>query len=428
MEREFLKEKINKYSKKISLLKGGSIGKYSPAFFNDDQHNVFKFLTINKIISFINNPPNLMDVPLFLLSSLFLNLNENALLFSGFIDMLDPYEKIVICDYSNFVNDTANHTDFFSGRDRTKRNTLDIYNNGILRIENLANNNPNKLYICCCQHLRDKNIERYIANNKISIDSLNEFPLTLNNVIFVDVGIIEIAEMTNYTEKNINSGAYDDFVFWLLSIAVFNLYDNSYINSSLGIRDRFNTKLELLTNDKQKWFDLNKNEIGLGVPLGSTDPITKPFIKNLHLELKDTEYNYFNIFYLNGKQHIKQYTSWDFNDKMCEFLNGLIYFMDVSEPINNNIFAFMNGITPLPSINWRGRKINGNNLFESGILLAQYCIDRNLDYNDLSFNDYKLMLQTIDNCTNFFDIMISYIKFIQNIITRSCNTFDSSRC
>ena len=41
MNREFLKEKIDKYRKKISLLKGGGVEDYFPAFYSPDISSYF---------------------------------------------------------------------------------------------------------------------------------------------------------------------------------------------------------------------------------------------------------------------------------------------------------------------------------------------------------------------------------------------------
>ena len=51
MNREFLKEKIDKYRKKISLLKGGGVEDYFPAFYSPDISSYF----ITYVLPLINN-------------------------------------------------------------------------------------------------------------------------------------------------------------------------------------------------------------------------------------------------------------------------------------------------------------------------------------------------------------------------------------
>ena len=412
MNREFLKEKIDKYRKKISLLKGGGVEDYFPAFYSPDISSYF----ITYVLPLINNEfvPYKDKIILSLLGSLFININSSNDYYNMkfTLQYLNRFNNICVIDFENQV--PRNRSDPNIRYDRE-------YVSALLQE---AYDNPDKFYIVCCKNLPDiLNISDLLIEISNEIDD----KIDITNIIFIDIGV------SDTTGKRKYGGGFDDFIFWLLCIAIFNLYDNQLIAPSNNLQ-----KLICVTNDLQRWYDSKGNFtsthtfIPPDITLYHHDIIRSPQIKNLYFEMFNLRYTIFNTYMYKNTNIILDIIH-------NNFLNSIIENMIGNNPINNKYIASLSGLNTMPHNNDRS-----NEHFISGIDLAQLCIISqpiqpmginmnifsmiDVNYDNFNFNGYKLTIFKTKNCTNFFDIMIAYIKFIQNIYNSRCNILDNTDC
>ena len=452
MTKEFFKKKIDKYTKKISLLKGGGRNNYTPAFLVTDMENIDIVSAIDTLKD--DNPIDFtLKVPLFLLLSLFVNVTILRPQHEKFLAFMNSYNTIEICDLSNmiheqmikeplkskreilhiiiesFIKDHQQIYDFnlkakteipileqqidsdknylesnISTYNSEKKKVDDELKSGSVlkflqtsystiitkyenkrinctkkcqQLETMKGTIENKLTIFCCQNIPE------LIPKLNDLQRLKQGLPYCNNILFFNTEI----------SASRKTGAYDDYIFWLLTIAVYNYYNYDGIRKNIICR----------TNDLQKWYDFNND--------------CKP--KNLYLEMKDIVYN-------DITKVLKINTNNELN--MNKLLNFILYLMkdDEEHTVNFSDVATKykidlpkcttkdNKITLLPSPD--GRVLS----FIDGDYFIRYCLDINKEnFNIIQLYNFKEKILQKNRARRIsqFDIMILYIKFIQSKIT-----------
>ena len=295
--------------------------------------------------------------------------------------------------------------------------------------------NPKTLYIYCCQERIDNSLYNLLDDN-ISR------PLPDNHIFLV----------TNiYTENN-RDGGLDDFIFWLLNISVINMFNNNTTNNFSTL-----SKLQFKTYDKQKWFDLNKENsipnIDLSKDPNPNKPIEYQYIKNLFLELKSITYiNNFDILSCNTKFKeisstpppksfstqplYKRYVTPPLLEKpiitrifklegvaFITFIFEIINIFKIGKPMSNKTIALSrkppNNLLPT-YIRDKKSIVNYDKRYISGLTLVDYCSSE-YKFENISLYDLKQRLHEKLICLHFFDILTVYIKFIQNAVNGYCD-------
>jgi hypothetical protein len=444
MEREFLKKKINKYSKKISLLKGGehpiigntSNSKFLPLFNSSffsafDQNKTHNTATTagneNELIYYLllllfrdgDNLPAGLDKDNFIktLGNLYsrytkINIFDNANITKSFGSEYLIKKGLATRDKLNINNilaipGTPNQADYDDTTGILVRNypvnsNEYIIQYGIEKILFYSTKHRDELFIVIAKNVNDLTNSdpsvQHILNNilqqsEIEKTDLKARLLLSDNIIFVSPSIPEWSGFTRALHK----GGHDDFIFWLLACSLFNC----------GFRDK--TKLMLFTGDKQRYVD-------------RTTPM-----KNLASEILNNE-NFDRI-------HITKFIKTKFisssNNGIANLLNQIKDFMNLSAvPIGlpRNLLTtlslqiYNSDVTrtmlskPLDLYRKGPTEIN----YSMGVDSANYC-NRKGNFSLVSFDNLVDNVNRGPCSTNFFEQFITYIKFIQHRLYPDCN-------
>jgi hypothetical protein len=474
MSLALLKKKINKYTKKISLLKGGTLPINDDNTINPLFQPLFKNFSdsFNKDITHNpeTTPDNENEIIYYLLLLLFikgdnlpigLNPDNFNMTLNSFIK---DYDQVTIFDHLNIsksfgeatlikhelvVSDTTNKN--IIGALPITPKEYDINNNEIplfvldndgkifigkskkilintnylshYSVRNILNtvrffkkSNDNflkkNLFIIVTKNIKD------ITDNIPSIhDVLDDLLNNPTNKIepgdYSDIIFISPTQPLNeISNEALRSSSSDDLIFWLLSCSLYNM----------GYRE----KLILLTADKQKYFDdKSKNTKNLASEMIDALDLNKVIITKITYD-SSTGKNIINSYSNNGIHNLLNQvtnimrTTSVRRDNTAD-PNSLSVFTNLSQDIYNEF--------NLPtSIYVPKTKFHDN--FKYGFNSANYCsgltnidVSKSNYFSDKTFENLAEYMQTKGSkCDNvFFEQFITYIKYIQHKMYPVCN-------
>jgi hypothetical protein len=394
------KNKYMKLKKQIGGLETLHEGLYREPIFSN--HNIFKNnevlknKIINDIIIHYNSEYENIYLPVFLISTLFFSYNDYVeksgnFVYNRFVRKIQGYENIYIIDYENLINVT-----YDSIQDIEVHRTNILYNL-IQKCEDV-----NALFILCCKY--HSNTTK--PNIEILLNNL-DIPRPDNLIT------ISIHQKNNFashaTAEFPYNGADDDFIFWLLTLSLFNI-KNEVSNMN---------NIYLITNDIQRTCDKQQK------------------LKNLYTELVNEQAGNFRYAVVND-HNIQSFV---------DLLNMLRNYMIINIPNMENLKkhnilvddmrskksshsdddnqVIINDVEYDTYTLYLNKCFSNGGKFLNGTDIAMTCNDMS-NYNGIEFNIFKQRVQ--NNCSNLFIQLISYIKYIQNITYQYCHYTDHRIC
>jgi hypothetical protein len=293
------------------------------------------------------------------------------------------------------------------------------------------------LHIVCCKSIDD--FLSYMSESTIEKQCNIQFPnieetqdirkLLPQNIIFLE-SRQPINELENTSLK---SGGCDDFIFWLLACALYNIgYTENNIDDIFYMQQQNLHGLELITKDKQKYYDIkNKGYKNLFTEMKNSEPLTCVYITTVKEIFSDniqfvTHVNTHmsNVINTIVNTHIKSHTS----PTETLFLN------DRHKKLNISSYMYNYDIPQKGRIKYVIDQKDDNNDFLNGHKTANICSDGRV-YGELdnfgkrkgseyTINEWKNLCKYLSErsiCSNFFfESLITYIKYIQNKFYPTC--------